>query len=64
MLYKELYYRHVYARLSSTISVEDMVQSFSNYCSLFNTIVGMFPIKHEFRMNICVEIDSWNIIIF
>ncbi|KAF6776659.1 hypothetical protein AHF37_03574 [Paragonimus kellicotti] len=39
MLYNELYYRHVYAHVSTSLSVEDMVQSYLNYCSLFNALI-------------------------
>eukprot|EP00013_Stygamoeba_regulata_P021602 CAMPEP_0177648354 /NCGR_PEP_ID=MMETSP0447-20121125/10783_1 /TAXON_ID=0 /ORGANISM="Stygamoeba regulata, Strain BSH-02190019" /LENGTH=549 /DNA_ID=CAMNT_0019150989 /DNA_START=24 /DNA_END=1673 /DNA_ORIENTATION=+ len=36
-LYKELYYRHIYARLQPT--VEQRIQSYQNYCVLFNFIL-------------------------
>lgn len=39
MLYNELYYRHVYAHVSTSLSVEDMAQSYCNYCSLFNALI-------------------------
>ncbi|THD26709.1 Eukaryotic translation initiation factor 3 subunit L [Fasciola hepatica] len=39
MLYNELYYRHVYAHVSMGLSVEDMIQSYLNYCSLFNALI-------------------------
>ncbi|CAH8647838.1 unnamed protein product [Dicrocoelium dendriticum] len=39
MLYNELYYRHVYAHVSTSLSVEDMAQSYLNYCSLFNALI-------------------------
>ncbi|CAL8075395.1 unnamed protein product [Calicophoron daubneyi] len=39
MLYNELYYRHIYAHVSTGLSVEDMVQSYLNYCSLFNALI-------------------------
>ncbi|TGZ73468.1 hypothetical protein CRM22_001491 [Opisthorchis felineus] len=39
LLYNELYYRHLYAHLSTSLSVEDMVQSYLNYCALFNKLI-------------------------
>ncbi|KAF8563390.1 hypothetical protein P879_07991 [Paragonimus westermani] len=39
MLYNELYYRHVYAHVSTSLSVDDMIQSYLNYCSLFNALI-------------------------
>lgn len=40
ILYKELYYRHIYAHLISGPSREDRINSFSNYCNLFNYILS------------------------
>ncbi|KAJ1977957.1 hypothetical protein H4R33_006102 [Dimargaris cristalligena] len=37
-LYRELYYRHIYARLNPT--VEDRFHSYENYCDLFNYILN------------------------
>ncbi|KAJ1929631.1 hypothetical protein IWQ60_001008 [Tieghemiomyces parasiticus] len=37
-LYRELYYRHIYARLQPTI--EDRFHSYENYCDLFNYILN------------------------
>jgi translation initiation factor 3 subunit L len=39
LLYQELYYRHVYAKLKPT--VDHRFESFQNYTSLFNTILGL-----------------------
>merc|ERR1712166_797245 len=38
MLYNELYYRHIYAKLKPTL--EDRVQSFENYCQLFDLVLN------------------------
>jgi len=38
ILYKELYYRHIYARLNPTIN--DRFNSYLNYCDLFNFILA------------------------
>ncbi|KAJ3043764.1 hypothetical protein HDV00_004170 [Rhizophlyctis rosea] len=38
ILYKELYYRHIYAKLTPTI--EDRFASYTNYCDLFNYILN------------------------
>src|SRR5215203_4955650 len=37
-LYRELYYRHIYARLTPTI--EHRFHSYENYCDLFNYILN------------------------
>ncbi|KNC85232.1 hypothetical protein SARC_02567 [Sphaeroforma arctica JP610] len=37
-LYKELYYRHIYAKLNPTL--EQRFESFENYCDLFNYILN------------------------
>ncbi|KAJ1978532.1 hypothetical protein H4R35_001873 [Dimargaris xerosporica] len=37
-LYRELYYRHIYARLQPTL--EDRFHSYENYCDLFNFILN------------------------
>jgi translation initiation factor 3 subunit L len=38
-LYRELYFRHVYARLQPTI--DDRFQSYENICELFNYLLSM-----------------------
>jgi translation initiation factor 3 subunit L len=38
MLYKELYYRHIYAKLTPT--VEQRVESWNNYCDLFSYLLN------------------------
>jgi hypothetical protein len=37
-LYRELYFRHVYARLQPDL--DDRFHSYDNYCSLFNLILN------------------------
>ncbi|KAK2171576.1 hypothetical protein NP493_1041g01018 [Ridgeia piscesae] len=39
ILYKELYYRHVYARVQTGPTIEQRFESYYNYCSLFNYIL-------------------------
>lgn len=39
ILYKELYYRHIYAKLQPTM--EHRFESFKNYCDFFNFIISM-----------------------
>ncbi len=39
-LYRELYFRHVYARLQPTI--DDRFQSYENICELFNYLLSEF----------------------
>jgi translation initiation factor 3 subunit L len=40
ILYKELYYRHVYARVQSGPTVDQRFESYFNYCNLFNYILS------------------------
>uniref|UniRef100_A0A2L2Y1R8 Eukaryotic translation initiation factor 3 subunit L n=2 Tax=Parasteatoda tepidariorum TaxID=114398 RepID=A0A2L2Y1R8_PARTP len=40
ILYKELYYRHLYARVSGGPSIADRFESYYNYCHLFNLILS------------------------
>lgn len=40
ILYKELYFRHIYARVQSGPSLEQRFESYYNYCSLFNYILN------------------------
>jgi len=40
MLYKELYFRHVYARLGQSLTLEQRMESYDNYCLLFDRIFG------------------------
>ncbi|KAK6617139.1 hypothetical protein RUM43_014741 [Polyplax serrata] len=48
ILYKELYYRHIYARSSSEPTLQQRFGSFYNYCDLFNFILGADgPIRLE-----------------
>lgn len=39
LLYKELYYRHIYSRLLPTL--EQRVDSFANYCDIFNLLLAV-----------------------
>lgn len=40
ILYKELYYRHIHARISGGPTLEQRVNSFMNYCEFFNLILS------------------------
>lgn len=40
ILYKELYFRHIYARIQGGPTLEQRFNSFYNYCDLFNYIIG------------------------
>uniref|UniRef100_A0A8D1NNL7 Eukaryotic translation initiation factor 3 subunit L n=1 Tax=Sus scrofa TaxID=9823 RepID=A0A8D1NNL7_PIG len=40
ILYKELYYRHIYAKVSGGPSLEQRFESYYNYCNLFNYILN------------------------
>ena len=39
ILYKELYYRHIYARINGGPSINQRFESYYNYCQLFNCIL-------------------------
>lgn len=39
-LYKELYYRHIYARIPKGPTIQERADSFFNYCSFFNLILS------------------------
>ncbi|KAL8567654.1 Eukaryotic translation initiation factor 3 subunit L [Nucella lapillus] len=48
ILYKELYYRHVYARVQNGPSLEQRFESYYNYCNLFNYILNADgPVRME-----------------
>ena len=38
LLYKELYYRHIYSKLQPTL--EQRVESWANYCDIFNLLLS------------------------
>ncbi len=40
ILYKELYYRHIYARVTGGPTIEQRFESYYNYCNLFNYILS------------------------
>lgn len=40
VLYKELYYRHIHARIPGGPSLEERIGSFYNYCNFFNLILS------------------------
>ncbi|XP_014270833.1 eukaryotic translation initiation factor 3 subunit L isoform X1 [Halyomorpha halys] len=40
ILYKELYYRHLYARMQSSLTLDQRFNSFFNYCDLLNYILS------------------------
>jgi len=41
VLYKDLYYRHIYNKLDTTVTVDDRFNSFHNYINFFNTLLGL-----------------------
>jgi len=41
VLYKDLYYRHIYNKLDTTVTVDDRFNSFNNYINFFNTLLGL-----------------------
>lgn len=40
ILYKELYYRHIHARIPGGPKLEQRINSFFNYCDFFNLIIS------------------------
>jgi len=40
IIYKELYFRHIYARVQGGPSIEQRFESYQNYCDLFNYILS------------------------
>lgn len=38
LLYKELYYRHIFARLDKALTIEDRVDSYDNYQLIFEQL--------------------------
>ena len=40
ILYKELYYRHIYARVTGGPTLDQRFESYYNYCNLFNYILS------------------------
>ena len=51
ILYKELYYRHIYARIQGGPSVEQRFESYYNYCQLFNHILSKCFHKRNIEKN-------------
>lgn len=47
-LYKELYFRHIYARLTPTL--DDKFDSFQNYVDLFNLLLGLDSADAAFEL--------------
>lgn len=41
ILYRELYYRHLYSKLPNQLTVDHRFESYENYCDLFNQILGL-----------------------
>merc|ERR1712198_774333 len=41
ILYKELYFRHIYARVAHAPTFEHRYESYYNYCNLFNFILNI-----------------------
>lgn len=48
ILYKELYFRHIYSKLSP--SVDDRLDSFENYVNLFNILIGLGTDEPELEL--------------
>lgn len=61
ILYKELYYRHIYAHnIQSGPSLDERFESYMNYIALFNLILSksLFrPVTHHFHCQFIVELS-------
>jgi hypothetical protein len=55
ILYRELYYRHVYSRLQPDI--DDRFHSYENSCELFNYLLSAFSLART----LCTHIMAWQI---
>ena len=55
MLYNELFYRHLYAHVTSFPELEEAHQSYLNYCSLFEALLSTFSL---FRLSILLIMIS------
>jgi hypothetical protein len=55
ILYRELYYRHVYSRLQPDI--DDRFHSYENSCELFNYLLSAFSPSRT----LSVRITAWQI---
>uniref|UniRef100_A0AAG5D6X5 Eukaryotic translation initiation factor 3 subunit L n=1 Tax=Anopheles atroparvus TaxID=41427 RepID=A0AAG5D6X5_ANOAO len=58
ILYKELYYRHLHARIQGGPSLEQRLNSFYNYCNFFNYIL---PSKEPVQLEL-PDIWLWELI--
>ncbi|XP_035791229.1 eukaryotic translation initiation factor 3 subunit L [Anopheles albimanus] len=58
ILYKELYYRHLHARIQGGPSLEQRLNSFFNYCNFFNYIL---PSKEPVQLEL-PDIWLWELI--
>merc|ERR1719429_255428 len=53
-LYRELYFRHIYARVQGGPSIEQRFESYYNYCKLFNYILSAdTPVNHDLPTSGC-----------
>jgi hypothetical protein len=53
LLYKELYYRHLYSKAHQQITVEHRVGSFQNYVALFDYLLS--ALNHGFEHLHCIS---------
>ncbi len=54
IFYKELYYRHIYDKLSPTF--EDRDASYTNYCNLFNYIFSKIFQENLFSLQLIINL--------
>ena len=47
ILYRELYFRHIYARVSESPSIEEWFESYYNYCNLNYILSSESPVALE-----------------
>jgi len=47
VLYKELYYRHMYAKVPQSLTTDMRIKAYSNYCNFLNYILNDQPVTLE-----------------
>ncbi|RXG61389.1 Eukaryotic translation initiation factor 3 subunit L [Armadillidium vulgare] len=58
ILYRELHYRHIYARVQGGPTLQHRFESYYNYCNLFNYILSMDMLNFVFRLFYLYDYDA------
>lgn len=62
ILYKELYYRHLYSKLPNQLTLDHRFESYENYCDLFNQVLGMWSVLFTSAQPVAGE--GWSFCVF